>query len=100
MDANLRLVPILVAPHQAQHAAPLRRTTISPVAMSNSGKRFLLMLASAVDNHRRLRAREDGEKPSPPRDCKEENFRRVPLSFEPDRCDSAWGWEGRADAQK
>jgi hypothetical protein len=28
----------------------------------------------------RLRAREDGENPSPPRDCKAEKFRRVPLS--------------------
>jgi hypothetical protein len=28
----------------------------------------------------RLRAREDGENPSPPRDCKAENFRREPLS--------------------
>ena len=100
MDANLRLAPILVALHQTQHAAPLRRTTVSPVAMSSSGKRFLLMLARAVDNHRRLRAREDGEKPSPPRDCKAENFRRVPLSFEPNHSNSEPGWEGRADAQQ
>ena len=28
----------------------------------------------AVHNHQRLRAREDGEKPSPPRDCKAEFF--------------------------
>ena len=27
-------------------------------------------LLGAVDNHPRLRVREDGEKPSPPRDCK------------------------------
>jgi hypothetical protein len=37
-------------------------------------------MQSAVHNHTRLRAREDGEKPSPPRDCKAERFRRVPLS--------------------
>ena len=35
--------------------------------------------ARAVNNHRRLRAREDGEKPSPPRDCKAKKFRREPL---------------------
>jgi hypothetical protein len=34
----------------------------------------------AVHNHQRLRAREDGEKPSPPRDCKAEFFQRAPLS--------------------
>jgi len=27
-----------------------------------------------VDNHQRLRAREDGEMPSPPRDCKAKKF--------------------------
>ena len=32
---------------------------------------------SAVHNHPRLRAREDGEKPSPPRDCKAKKFRRA-----------------------
>jgi len=31
-------------------------------------------MPSAVHNHTRLRAREDGEKPSPPRDCKAEIF--------------------------
>jgi hypothetical protein len=72
----------------------------SPRWLPDLGKRCLLMLASAVDNHRRLRAREDGEKPSPPRDCKAENFRRVPLSFEPNCSDSGLGWEGRADAQQ
>jgi hypothetical protein len=30
--------------------------------------------ADTVHNHRRLRAREDGEKPSPPRDCKAEEL--------------------------
>jgi hypothetical protein len=72
----------------------------SPGLLSDLGKRCSPTLAGAVDNHRRLRAREDGERPSPPRDCKAEKFRRVPLSFEPDRCDSELGWEGRADAQQ
>ena len=39
----------------------------------------------AVHNHPRLRAREDGEKPSPPRDCKAKNFWRTPLTR---RCES------------
>ena len=30
--------------------------------------------AAVVNNHPRLRAREDGENPSPPRDCKAEKF--------------------------
>ncbi len=32
------------------------------------------MMQPAVHNHWRLRAREDGEKPSPPRDCKADIF--------------------------
>jgi hypothetical protein len=68
--------------------------------MSSPGKRYSLKAARAVHNHRRLRAREDGKKPSPPRDCKAESFRRVPLSLELNRCDSGPGWEGRAIAPK
>jgi len=56
----------------------------------------------AVHNHQRLRAREDGEKPSPPRDCKAEFFSahhclkqgiatRVAIPGE--------RWEGRAAAR-
>ena len=32
------------------------------------------VICGAVNNHERLRAREDGAKPSPPRDCKAEIF--------------------------
>jgi hypothetical protein len=39
----------------------------------------------------RLRAREDGEKPSPPRDCKAENFRREPLSYALNCCELQFG---------
>jgi len=46
----------------------------------NLRKRRFAEFASAVHTHLRLRAREDGEEPSPPRDCKAESFLRVSLS--------------------
>jgi len=54
--------------------------------------------SSAVHNHLRLRVREDGENPSPPRDCKAEVRRSVPLSKPPNLSDSVARWEGRAVA--
>jgi|ERR1700719_285796 len=57
----------------------------------------LKRICGAVNNHQRLRAREDGAKPSPPRDCKAEIFGACHCSelriarFGPE-------WEGRAAA--
>jgi hypothetical protein len=56
-------------------------------------------IRNAVHLHKRLRAWEDGEKPSPTRDCKAGKFSALVTFFgEESQCDFQPGWEGRADA--
>ena len=93
-------------PHKPRMGHPeLQGRKTSRILFSASRGRHLasanggFAIEAAVHNHRRLRAREDGENPSPPRDCKAEQFRRAPLARAANRSRSIRCRDGKAAPQ-